>query len=189
MLYIHFPFCKQACYYCDFHFSTNLAQKAKMVEAISKEIELQKSYLASNTLETIYFGGGTPSLLSATELDKIFEVIHANFIVDTNAEITLEANPDDLNVENLAMFKQNGINRLSIGVQSFNADHLKFMNRAHNETEAKNCIENALKEGFKNITIDLIYGIPANNHEILESDLGIAIDFWDQSYFSLLPNY
>jgi oxygen-independent coproporphyrinogen III oxidase len=177
MLYIHIPFCKQACHYCDFHFSTNLDLKEKMVGAICKEIELQKSYLPSKTIETIYFGGGTPSILNEKELNEIFETIHSNFEIVKNAEITLEANPDDLSNDKLNIFKNIGINRLSIGVQSFNQHHLAFMNRAHNAIEATNCIENALNIGIDNLSIDLIYGIPSHNHRILESDIKLATSF------------
>lgn len=177
MLYIHIPFCKQACHYCDFHFSTNLGLKEKIVVAICEEIELRKSYLSSNFLETIYFGGGTPSLLSEENLTQIFKTIKANFQVSENTEITLEANPDDLNVESLEILKKVGINRLSIGVQSFDENHLKFMNRAHNSIEAYNCIANAQKAGFNNISVDLIYGIPSENHSILQKDLAIISEF------------
>jgi oxygen-independent coproporphyrinogen III oxidase len=177
MLYIHIPFCKQACHYCDFHFSTNLGLKEKMVAGICNEIELRKSYLNSNFLESIYFGGGTPSLLSEKNLLDIFQAIHTNFQISENAEITLEANPDDLSVENLELFKKVGINRLSIGVQSFDENHLKFMNRTHNSSEAYNCIQNAKKAGFDNLSIDLIYGIPAENHTLLQKDLEIISEF------------
>ncbi len=174
MLYIHIPFCKQACHYCDFHFSTNLAQKVKMIDAICEEIELRKSYLSDNTLKTIYFGGGTPSLLSEKELDKLFTCIHKYFKVVANAEITLEANPDDLSDKNFKIFKSLGINRLSIGIQSFNENHLKFMNRAHNSKEALDCVNLAKDAGFDNISIDLIYGIPFENHTALENDIILA---------------
>jgi oxygen-independent coproporphyrinogen III oxidase len=174
MLYIHIPFCKQACHYCDFHFSTNMANLNKMVEAICKEIETRKAYLPSNILETIYFGGGTPSLLPENALKMIFNTIAANFEISKSAEITLEANPDDLSIEKLTLFKKYGINRLSIGIQSFNGNHLKFMNRAHNEIEALKCVENAKKIGFHNFSIDIIYGIPSESHTILAEDLSIA---------------
>lgn len=148
-----------------------------MVDAICREIEIQKNYLPNIKLETIYFGGGTPSLLSENELNTIFHTVRTHFEIDPEAEITLEANPDDLTVENFQIFKNAGINRLSIGVQSFNSDHLKFMNRAHNEIEAIACITNAQKAGFQNITIDLIYGIRAENHDILLRDLELATQF------------
>lgn len=177
MLYIHIPFCKQACYYCDFHFSTNLEKKASMITSLCREMEIRKDYLQSNVLETIYFGGGTPSLLTANDLKILFKNIRSNFIIAPDAEITLEANPDDLSIENLSIFQEQGINRLSIGVQSFDANHLKFMNRAHNSDEAYKCIESAKKLGFDNLSLDIIYGIPAESHQILERDLSILHDF------------
>jgi len=157
-LYLHIPFCKQACHYCDFHFSTNLKSKADLVTAICREIELQKDYLPTRTLETIYFGGGTPSLLTESELGEIFETINRIYQVEPNAEITLEANPDDLTSEKLVELKP-FINRLSIGIQSFHEPYLRFMNRAHNATESEQCVKLAQDSGFDNLTIDLIYGM------------------------------
>ncbi len=157
-LYLHIPFCKQACHYCDFHFSTNLKSKAELVKTICREIELQKDYLPTRTLETIYFGGGTPSLLTESELGQIFETIHRIYQVEPNAEITLEANPDDLTSEKLIELKP-FINRLSIGIQSFHEPYLRFMNRAHNATESEQCVKLAQDSGFDNLTIDLIYGM------------------------------
>ncbi|KAB2915347.1 MAG: radical SAM family heme chaperone HemW [Bacteroidetes bacterium] len=159
-LYIHIPFCKKACHYCDFHFSTSLAHKAPLVEALAAEIRLQKSYLPSPTLDTIYFGGGTPSLLEQEDLKKILEAVYQNFELSKTAEITLEANPDDVNKETVSMWKGSGINRLSIGIQSFFEEDLAWMNRAHNAEQAANCIDIALQSGIENITADLIYGYP-----------------------------
>jgi oxygen-independent coproporphyrinogen III oxidase len=159
-IYIHIPFCKQACNYCDFHFSTSLKNKLNLVEAICREIVLRKDYLNQQTIGTIYFGGGTPSLLSKEELMLIFETIHANFSVDADVEITLEANPDDLSKEYLAELKQTPVNRLSIGIQSFNDADLKWMNRAHHSQQAVTSVMNAAEAGFNNISIDLIYGVP-----------------------------
>ncbi|EAY26205.1 radical SAM family heme chaperone HemW [Microscilla marina] len=170
-LYIHIPFCKQACYYCDFHFSVNQNNKKLIVEAIKKEIVLQKNYLSNNRLRTIYFGGGTPSLLNEQELAGIFETIHHTFSVVPNAEITLEANPDDLTKEKLLLFKRQGINRLSIGTQSFQDACLQYLNRAHNATEAKQSILMAQDRGFDNISIDLIYAIPVANNKVWQEDL------------------
>jgi putative oxygen-independent coproporphyrinogen III oxidase len=170
-IYLHIPFCKQACYYCDFHFSTSLSQKEAVVEAICQEIRLQKSYLKNTHISTIYFGGGTPSILDETSLEAIFSTLHQTFTILPDAEITLEANPDDINVEKLAIFKKFGINRLSIGIQSFHEPHLKQMNRAHNAQEAETCVKLAQDAGIDNITIDLIYAIPAPDHQILYSDL------------------
>jgi oxygen-independent coproporphyrinogen III oxidase len=174
-LYLHIPFCKQACYYCDFHFSTNLQAKTQLVNAICQEIALQKDYLGTNLLQTIYLGGGTPSLLNEKELNQIFETIYQYFSVEKNAEITLEANPDDLNPENLKIFKNTGINRLSIGIQSFDENHLNYLHRAHTAAHAHNCVKLAQDLDFQNLTIDLIYAIPAANHQIWEHDLQTAI--------------
>ncbi|MEA5404545.1 radical SAM family heme chaperone HemW [Arcicella sp. DC2W] len=173
-LYIHIPFCRQACHYCDFHFSTSLKVKDEMVNAICQEIILQTNYLQDKNLSTIYFGGGTPSLLEEKDLALIFETIHRHYQVIDGAEITLEANPDDLNAEKLRSFKRFGINRLSIGIQSFNESHLKKINRIHTAQEAETCVKLSQDVGIHNITIDLIYAIPADNHAIFENDLAKA---------------
>lgn len=170
-IYLHIPFCKQACYYCDFHFSTSLSQKEAMIDAICQEIYLQKHYLKKTSISTVYFGGGTPSILDETSLHAIFSALHQTFIILPEAEITLEANPDDITSEKLRMFKKFGINRLSIGIQSFHEPHLLQMNRAHNAKEAETCVQLAQDAGIDNITIDLIYAIPAPSHEILYADL------------------
>ena len=175
-IYIHIPFCKKACHYCDFHFSTNLNLKKDMALAIANEIGLQKNYLKSKNIETIYFGGGTPSLLNEEEFEIIFKAIYKNFIIDIDAEITLEANPDDLSKEKLNILKKYPFNRLSIGVQSFYEPHLKFMNRAHTSSEAYSSVINAQNAGFDNITIDLIYSVPHHDHSIWENDLQKAVE-------------
>ncbi|HMT30144.1 MAG TPA: radical SAM family heme chaperone HemW [Bacteroidia bacterium] len=163
-MYIHIPFCRQACSYCDFHFSVNHERMEEVVDAIITEIELRKNYLESNddkpVLHTIYFGGGTPSLLNKSQLEKIFLQIEKYYTIASDAEITLEANPDDLTVEKLNELRQTPINRLSIGVQSFFEEDLKLMNRAHNAEMAKASIVAAAEAGFSNITMDLIYGVP-----------------------------
>ncbi|WP_373550887.1 radical SAM family heme chaperone HemW [Haliscomenobacter sp.] len=164
-IYLHIPFCKQACHYCNFHFSTSLRQKGAMVEAIMRELELQKDYLQGAPLSSIYFGGGTPSLLDAGELEQIFSKIYQLHSVQADAEITLEANPDDLSLEKLQSLRNSPVNRLSIGIQSFAEEDLRYMNRAHNAQEARACIENALSVGFENLTLDLIYGAPTTSHE------------------------
>jgi len=174
-LYIHIPFCKQACHYCDFHFSTSVKKKGKLVDMLCKELVLRKNELPEYLIETIYFGGGTPSLLSAEELKQIFDTIDCNFQVSDDVEITLEANPDDLTREKLEVLKISGINRLSIGVQSFFEEDLKLMNRAHNAKEALESIQMA-KEYFDNISIDLIYGIPGMTDERWKENLKIALD-------------
>ena len=181
-IYIHIPFCKQACHYCDFHFSTSVKKKGELVDMLCKELVLRKNELQDNVIETIYFGGGTPSLLSAEELKQIFDTVHSNFQVSDDAEITLEANPDDLSMEKLGVLKASGINRLSIGVQSFFEEDLKLMNRAHNAKEALESIQMA-KEYFDNISIDLIYGIPGMTEERWKENLRIALDL-DLPHFS-----
>lgn len=159
-LYLHIPFCKQACHYCNFHFSTSLKYRKEILDAIIMEMELQKDYLDADTLQTIYFGGGTPSLLDEAELQFIFKNINRHFSIAPDAEITLEANPDDLSLEKLQALWRSAVNRLSIGIQSFVEADLQFMNRAHNATESKVCLENAKAVGFDNLSIDLIYGTP-----------------------------
>ncbi|MVM30366.1 radical SAM family heme chaperone HemW [Spirosoma sp. HMF4905] len=169
-LYLHIPFCKQACHYCDFHFSTSLGQKSALVDALCAEIHLQKDYLPTSTLETIYFGGGTPSLLTEVELAQIFDTIHTHFAVSPTAEITLEANPDDLTTEKLRMLRQY-VNRLSIGIQTFDEATLRWMNRAHTATEAEACVWLAREAGFENMSVDLIYGIPNRDPSLWQLDL------------------
>ena len=158
-IYIHIPFCKQACHYCDFHFSTNLKKKDEMVLALAKEIEMRKSEFQDEIVETIYFGGGTPSILQIEDLKFLIDAVYRNFKVVENPEITVEANPDDLTENRIIELSKNKVNRLSIGIQSFFEDDLKLMNRAHNVEEAKNYLEIATQY-FDNISIDLIYGIP-----------------------------
>ena len=175
-LYLHIPFCRQACHYCDFHFSTSLKTKTEIVQAICHEIFLQKDYLQDSNLETIYFGGGTPSLLEETDFIQIFETISKYFKINPNAEITLEANPDDLTKEKLQLFKKYHINRLSIGIQSFHEPHLKSLNRIHSSQEAETCIKLSQDIGIQNLTIDLIYAIPSESHTIFELDLQKATD-------------
>jgi len=174
-LYIHIPFCKQACHYCDFHFSTNQRLQQDMVEAICQEISFQKDYLKRASLESIYFGGGTPSLLTSNQLQHIFDTISNNFTVAAEAEITLEANPDDLNPRVFGYLSNSLINRLSIGIQSFYEPHLRFMHRAHTATEAETCVKRAQDAGFDNLTIDLIYGIPHPDHTVWQADLQKAV--------------
>jgi oxygen-independent coproporphyrinogen III oxidase len=158
-IYIHIPFCKQACHYCDFHFSTNFSRKNDMVKAIKKEIMLRKTELQNIPIETIYFGGGTPSVLSVQEILQIIQTIKDNYTVIQNPEITLEANPDDLDEATILQLANSLINRLSIGVQSFFEEDLQLMNRAHNATDADKSVLLA-KQYFDNISVDLIYGMP-----------------------------
>ena len=159
-IYIHVPFCKQACHYCDFHFSTSLAYKSDLMQALLKEIELQKEFLSGETIETIYFGGGTPSLLSAGEINLLIDTITRLHTVKSGSEITLEANPDDLHPEKIKALRQTAVNRISIGIQSFFDDDLQWMNRVHRSADAEASVMRAQDAGFENITIDLIYGYP-----------------------------
>jgi oxygen-independent coproporphyrinogen-3 oxidase len=170
-LYLHIPFCRQACHYCDFHFSTNTSNKAAIVGAIAREMVLRKSYLPKADIETIYFGGGTPSILDEQELKMLLDTIRQHFKVNPAAEITLEANPDDLDKNKLEQLQKAGINRLSIGIQSFHGPHLQYLNRVHSAAEAEHCVRMAQEAGITNISIDLIYAIPAESHDILQSDI------------------
>jgi oxygen-independent coproporphyrinogen-3 oxidase len=175
-IYIHIPFCKQACHYCDFHFSTSLSKKAEMVLALVKEIVLRKEEFKDEVVETIYFGGGTPSILETSDLRLLIDTVFQNYKVVENPEITVEANPDDLTEIRIAELSNIQINRLSIGIQSFFEDDLKLMNRAHNVTEAKKCLEIATQY-FDNITIDLIYGMPNMSNEKWLQNIETALSY------------
>ena len=174
-IYLHIPFCKQACTYCNFHFTTSLQYKDDLVKALAKEIVAEKEYLAGETVQTIYFGGGTPSLLPPGDCAWLIEAIHRHFPVATDAEITLEANPDDIGSERLQAWKDMGINRLSIGVQSFFEEELRWMNRAHNSRQAREGLELALG-AFDNITLDLIYGSPLLTDDMWRSNIATAVN-------------
>jgi len=173
-LYIHIPFCKQACHYCDFHFSTNLQLMEQMMDSILLELQLRKDYLKGEKGDTIYFGGGTPSLVPAKYLEKILDQISALF-PGSKQEVTLEANPDDLNPQALAAWKSLGIDRLSLGIQSFQDQILKAYNRAHNSKEARQAIQLARAAGFEKFSIDLIYGYPHSDHCLWQWDLEEAL--------------
>ncbi len=175
-IYIHIPFCRQACHYCNFHFATSLRAKNELVAALLKEIELQRDYLGHEKIETIYFGGGTPSLLLISDLQFLIDQINQFFNVEPCAEITLEANPDDIDKEKLSVWKNVGINRLSIGVQSFFDDELKWMNRAHNAQQAVESLQLSIEQ-FNNITIDLIYGTPLSTNEKWKYNVETALGF------------
>jgi oxygen-independent coproporphyrinogen-3 oxidase len=159
-VYFHIPFCKQACHYCDFHFSTSFKHKDEMLEAMLQEIRLQANYLEKEAIETLYFGGGTPSLLEADDIKALIDEIAKLHTISDKAEITLEANPDDLNVKKVNELRNTPINRFSIGIQSFHEEDLKWMNRAHTASEADSSIKRVQDAGFENITADLIYGFP-----------------------------
>ena len=179
-IYIHIPFCKQACHYCDFHFSTSMKKKDEMVLALAKELQLRKDEFQFDAefpcIETIYFGGGTPSVLTVKEIQLLIDTVRQNYPVSQNPEITLEANPDDLSEENLSAFDAIGINRLSIGIQSFFEEDLKLMHRAHDSVQAKKCLELATRY-FDNISLDLIYGIPGMTNERWRQNIETALSF------------
>ena len=175
-IYIHIPFCKQACHYCDFHFSTSLKKKDNLIHALGTELELRKDAFKDTVVETIYFGGGTPSMLSLEELQWLIQQVYKYYDVSKSPEITLEANPDDLSKEQILKLSKSPINRLSIGIQSFFEDDLKLMNRAHNAKEARQCIAEAVRY-FDNISIDLIYGIPGLSHERWKENIAIALSY------------
>lgn len=178
-IYIHIPFCKTKCTYCDFYKITDLSKKDALLLALQKEIGLRQNYLNSESVSTIYFGGGTPSTMLANEIGAVLNAIYSNFQIDENCEITLEANPDDLSATYLSEIRKWGVNRLSIGVQSFDDKQLKIINRRHSASAALEAIKNAQLAGFENISIDLIYGLPEQNfdswraqvHQALELDV------------------
>lgn len=174
-IYIHIPFCKQACHYCDFHFSVNQQVKTEMLAAISKEIVLQKDYLSDELIETVYFGGGTPSILSQAELSVMLDTLRSTHRIADHAEITVEANPDDLTLLRLKELRASGVNRLSIGIQSFDTARLKFLNRVHDGASAVKSFYDAREAGFDNISIDLIYAIPGETTEQWLDDIRQAI--------------
>ena len=175
-IYIHIPFCKQACHYCDFHFSTSMKKKEEMVLALAKEIQMRKNESSEAIIETIYFGGGTPSVLTSDEINFLIDAVYQNYQVVENPEITLEANPDDLSQVRIFELATSKINRLSIGIQSFFEDDLQMMNRAHNSAEAQKCLEIATLY-FDNISIDLIYGIPGMTNEKWNQNIEKALSF------------
>ena len=175
-IYIHIPFCRQACHYCNFHFATSWRYKNELIAALLKETELRREYFGEEVVETIYLGGGTPSLLTVGDIKSLLEKTNELFNVLPNAEVTLEANPDDITEEKLIQWKEAGINRLSIGIQSFFEEDLRWMNRAHNASQAVVSLQSAVKH-FDNITIDLIYGTPLLTYEKWKTNVDTAIQF------------
>ena len=159
-IYIHIPYCKQKCSYCNFYFKTSQKDKIKLVDSILKEIDFRKSYLQDKKLNSLYFGGGTPSLLNEEDLIKIFNKLKKHFEISSKTEISFECNPDDLSKDKLKLLKEIGVNRLSVGIQSFKEEDLQFMNRSHNSKQALECIQDAQEVGFNNISIDLIFSLP-----------------------------
>ena len=182
-IYIHIPYCKKKCIYCNFYFQISQKNKKELIKSIIKEMELRKNYLKNLSINTVYFGGGTPSVLEKEEIKKILNQIYKVFNINNDAEITMECNPEDINLSKLKFLKTIGFNRLSIGVQSFNNSDLKLLNRTHNSSQAINCILQAKKIGFKNISIDLIYGLP--NQSLKKWKLNMVELFkLDVSHFS-----
>lgn len=175
-LYLHIPFCKQACHYCNFHFSTSLKFKGELLAALHRELTLRRENWSFVPLSTIYLGGGTPSLLSYEELMRLFDEIYKLFEVDRDAEITLEANPDDLSPAYLQALRRTPVNRLSIGIQSFADEDLRLMNRAHNAAEARSCLKDALSAGFDDLTVDLIYGAPSTSDAQWQENVQTLVD-------------
>ena len=180
-IYLHIPFCKQACHYCDFHFSTSMRRKEEMLKAMAREIRMRKDELAiadqpKSKIQTIYFGGGTPSLLNPAEIERLISLIEDNFEIDPDAEITLEVNPDDLEASRIIELSKTPVNRLSVGIQSFRDEDLKFMNRAHDRLQALSSLEIACNN-FDNVSIDLIYGVPGLSQEAWKANLNQAFEF------------
>lgn len=178
-VYIHIPFCRQACHYCNFHFATSLRYKNVLIKSIIREIGITEPFgpdQEAGKIQTIYFGGGTPSLLEPEEISSILSAIRNKFIVDEKAEITFEANPDDINSHSLKLWKELGANRLSVGVQSFQQDELAWMNRAHNATQAMQCLDLIPEAGFNDYSIDLIYGSPLLTDEQWQQHVQILHD-------------
>ena len=173
-IYIHIPFCKKACHYCDFHFSTSFKHKDQMINSLKHEILIRNRELKHEKIESIYFGGGTPSVLNIREINSLIETVYDNYLVNDSVEITLEANPDDLTDEKILELFNSKVNRLSIGVQSFFEKDLKLMNRSHTRNQAMNCIKSAGKY-FDNISVDLIYGIPGLDNSRWKENIEILI--------------
>ncbi len=176
-IYIHIPFCQQACYYCDFYFSTSQNLTGPVIDAICKELLLRKKYLEGAEISTIYLGGGTPSLLKPAYISRMLEAVNAHYNVNADPEITLEANPEDISNANLTAWRKTGINRLSLGVQSFDDSVLAYMNRAHSAEKALTSLEMIRDSAFKNVNVDLIYGVLPGSHERWKKDLDILLKY------------
>lgn len=174
-LYIHVPFCAKRCLYCDFFSNTEMKYKEPYVTALIRELEIRKDYIGNEPLETIYFGGGTPSQLQATDFERIFDAIQRLFDTSGCKEVTLEANPDDMTLEYVANLRRFPFNRISMGVQSFKAEDLRFLNRRHDREQALRAVELCKEKGLSNISIDLIYGLPGQTLKEWESNLDTAI--------------
>ena len=187
MIYFHIPFCKQACHYCDFHFSTSIKYKNEMIEAMQTEIKNRANYLSENIVSSIYFGGGTPSILDAEDLLKLISTVEKYYQIADGAEITIEANPDDLTKEKVQALRGTPVNRFSIGIQSFFEEDLRWMNRAHNAQEGDSSIKRVQDAGFDNITCDLIYGYPLLTDQKWKSNIDklISLDIPHISSYSM----
>ena len=170
-IYIHIPFCKKKCNYCNFFSVASLKNKNAFLESLKIEIETQKDYLKNDKINTIYFGGGTPSLLSVSEISVIIEQLHKFYNISNNPEITLESNPDDLSKQKINELKQTPVNRLSVGIQSFFQEDLNYLDRTHDTAQAENALKYLQDSGFDNLTIDLIYGIPTSTNKMWEQNL------------------
>lgn len=170
-IYIHIPFCKQACTYCDFHFSTGFATLEPVMEAILREIKHQDRFIHDSGIQSVYFGGGTPSIIPTRFIGRILDELDAKFGLSDVKEFTLEANPDDMSIENLRAWKNLGVNRFSVGIQSFRNEDLKYMNRTHNAMQSEDCIKRAQDAGFENLSVDLIYGTPGLTDELWGNNL------------------
>lgn len=191
-IYIHIPFCKQACHYCNFHFSTSLRHRDEMIDAICTEVDLQQDFLSDEELTSIYFGGGTPSLLSSDEISKILNRLSRHYTWDDDIEITLEANPDDITKDKITNLKNGGVNRLSIGIQSFIDSELITSNRAHNAGESLHAVQICQDAGIDNLSIDLIYGMPLSTHETwqynIDQALALDVDHISSYALTVEPN-
>ncbi|MCE5347936.1 MAG: radical SAM family heme chaperone HemW [Bacteroidales bacterium] len=176
-IYIHIPFCKKLCFYCDFYHIITSDDNSAFVDSLLKEIALRKDYLNTETISTIYFGGGTPSLLSLKEIETILDQINRHFKVEENCELTIELNPDDVKSDYLAGLKRFGVNRISLGIQSWRDQDLKMLNRRHNSAQAAIALKNTFKAGFENVSIDLIYGIPGMSVDEWASNLDFSFTF------------
>ena len=174
-LYVHIPYCRRACHYCNFHFSTQLAEAEALVEALLKEMAIQQNYLSGEPIESVYIGGGTPSLLPPSALGRILSAADKHFGMRCVREVTMEANPEDLHLDYLKAIKNLGVTRLSIGVQSFHEPHLTLMNRTHTSAASIKSVEDARRVGFSSLSIDLIYGLPHPHHGPWKNDLKTAL--------------
>ena len=176
-IYVHIPFCSQSCFYCDFHFSTSLKNKDRVVSAIQKELQKRKTYLKNQEIKTVYFGGGTPSLIPSARIKEIYSMIKSQFIIGDDIEFTIESNPENINLNLLNEWYDIGVNRISLGVQSFNDEHLKYMNRSHDARQAIDALETLHCSRFDNLNVDLIYGFPSLSNSDLLKNLELLKDF------------